>query len=388
MKGQGLLSSSAANDNQPTDCYYSSEEGGQFEFVQTKVRKVSEDKQNVKDEQPPQKSKKLKQNYVGARKGGKKTEKVSNGGAKFTQLKPRDASDIGQGKVMEVVHRKFVVRPPAPSPPPDCVELRGGGHHPLEKIHWSKVFSFLPYSDLARCLSVCKAFYSWGMNCELWPLIDLSRKRICQSHLIGIVKRQPNSLKLDNVIMTQQQLTWLLARVPLLRNLSLSSCSWTTVSALCFSCCPLLTSLNLSWMLGLNHPRFKDLITPPTDLRPGMNDVSRLHNLKTLGVAGTEVEDECLQLIPHHLTGLRELDISYCPRISNEGIKKLLEGNNGVLTKSLQVLDISGSRLVTNIALDSLVKCENLSVVKIHKCSNITAISVQKFPNKMVKFQK
>lgn len=382
VKSQGLLSSTASN-NEATESYYSSEEVTNFEFVQTKVKKVSEDKQTVRENPLPKKTYKARQSY-GAGRRGRKAEKVSSG-TRPSQMK---SCDSGQGKVTEVVQRKFVVRPPAPSPPPDCVELNNGAFHLLEKVHWTKVFSFLPHADLARCLSVCKAFYSWGMNCELWPVIDLSRKRICQTHIIGMVKRQPDSLKLDNVIMTQQQLTWLLARIPQLKTLSLSSCSWSTVSALCFSCCPLLTTLNLNWMLGLSHQHFRDLVTPPTDLRPGMNDVSRFHNLRTLRLAGTEIEDESLQLIPQHLTQLRDLDISYCPRVTNEGIKKLVEANNAVITKSLRVLDISGSRSLTNQTLDSLVKCVNLSVVKIHKCSNITAISVQRFPNKAVKFLK
>lgn len=61
----------------------------------------------------------------------------------------------------------------------DCVEFNNGVFYLLEKVYWIKVFFFLFYADLVRCLFVCKVFYSWGMNCELWFVIDLSRKRIC-----------------------------------------------------------------------------------------------------------------------------------------------------------------------------------------------------------------
>ncbi|XP_062590943.1 lysine-specific demethylase 2A-like isoform X1 [Saccostrea cucullata] len=386
MESQGLLSSTECK-NEATEYSFSSEEVEPFKFFPTKLKKVSGDKQKVESKRGLKQTQGIKRKY-GSTKKVKKVENVHKQSTKGTEMKSGGASESVPGKVTEVVQRKFVVRPTAPPPPPDCVELESGGHHPLERVHWTKIFSFLPYPDLARCLSVNKAFYRWGMNHELWPCIDLSKRRICQPHLIGIVKRQPNGLKLNNVVMTQQQLSWLLARIPLLKNLSMSSCSWATVSALCFSSCPLLTALNLNWMLGLDHVHFKDLVTPPSDLRPGMNDVSRLHLLTSLHIAGTEIEDESLQLIPQYLTKLKELDISYCPRITNEGIRKLLETNNAVLTQSLQVIDISGSRVLTSVALDYLVKCINLSVVKIHKCSNITAMSVQKFPRKSVRFLK
>jgi F-box/leucine-rich repeat protein 10/11 len=385
VKGQGLLSSATNKNDVPEYCFSSEVENTQF--IPSKLKQVSGDEHRVGQKKSFKQKRDFKQKYGSI----KKAKKAEADDKQCTKVTPRKCGDSGNNvpeKVAEVVQRKFVVRPPAPPPPPDNVELENGGFHVLKKIHWTKVFSFLSYPDLAKCLCVSKAFYRWGMNHELWPKINLSKRRICQSHLIGIVKRQPKDLKLNNVVMTQQQLSWLLARNPLLKKLSMSSCSWATVSALCFSSCPLLNTLNLNWMLGLNHLHFKDLISPPSDLRPGMNDVSRLHQLTCLQIAGTEIDDESLQLIPQYLTKLRNLDISYCPRITNEGIKKLLEVNNAVLTKSLQVVDISGSRVVTSVVLDSLVHCVNLSVVKIHKCSNITALSVQKFPRKSVKFLK
>lgn len=385
VKSQCLLSS-ATNKNDVAEYCFSSEVEN-FKIIPSKLKKVSGDEHKVEKKKSFKQKRDFKRKY-GSIKKAKKAEDGNKQCSKATQRKCSGFSDNVPEKVTEVVHRKFVVRPPAPPPPPDNVELENGSYHALKKVHWTKVFSFLSYSDLAKCLCVSKAFYRWGMNHELWPKIDLSKRRICQSHLIGIVKRQPNDLKLNNVVMTQQQLSWLLARIPLLKNLCMSSCSWATVSALCFSSCPLLNALNLNWMLGLNHLRFKDLISPPSDLRPGMNDVSRLHQLTSLQIAGTEIEDESLQLIPQYLTKLRKLDISYCPRITNEGIKKLVEVNDAVLTKSLQAIDISGSRVLTSAALDNLVNCVNLSVVKIHKCSNITAMSVQKFPRKSVKFLK
>lgn len=283
---------------------------------------------------------------------------------------------------------KFVVRPVAPPPPPDCVELEDGDIHPLKRKIWTKVFSYLPYPDLARCLSVSKAFNRWGMNHELWSVIDLSRRRIVQAHLIGMVKRQPRTLLLNAVIMTQKQLSWLLARLPQLKNLSLASCSWATVSALCFSSCPLLYDLNLSWSLGLNETCFKDLVSPPSDLRPGMREVSRLHKIKNLRIAGTDIEDASLGHIAQYLISLENLDISFCQRISDRGIQLLTDSNNGVLCNTLKTLDISGLRELTEISMESLAKCQLLCSVRIVKCPKITSDVIRKFPRKSVAFMK
>ncbi|KAK3085173.1 hypothetical protein FSP39_025494 [Pinctada imbricata] len=305
-----------------------------------------------------------------------------------SDLKGVSHTGVGMETNATLTCSKFVVRPVAPPPPPDCVELEDGDIHPLKRKHWTKIFSYLSYPDLARCLSVSKAFNRWAMNHELWSVIDLSRRRIIQVHLIGMVKRQPKTLHLNAVVMTQNQLSWLLARLPQLKNLSLASCSWATVSALCFSACPLLHDLNLSWSLGLNETCFKDLVSPPSDLRPGMREVSRLHKLKQLRIAGTDIEDASLGHIAQYLTSLEKLDISFCQRISDRGIQLLIDSNNGALSNTLKTLDISGLRDLTEVSMESLVKCNLLSSVKIVKCPKITSDVVKKFPRKSVAFLK
>lgn len=51
--------------------------------------------------------------------------------------------------------------------------------------------------------------------------------------------------------------------------LKLSGCSWAAVSALCTSSCPLLRSLDVQWVEGLKDAQMRDLLSPPTDNRPG-----------------------------------------------------------------------------------------------------------------------
>lgn len=59
-----------------------------------------------------------------------------------------------------------------------------------------------------------------------------------------------------------------------LRDLLLSGCSWIAVSALCSSSCPLLRTLDVQWAEGLKDAQMRDLLSPPTDNRPGKGEGS------------------------------------------------------------------------------------------------------------------
>ena len=54
-----------------------------------------------------------------------------------------------------------------------------------------------------------------------------------------------------------------------LKDLLLAGCSWSAVSALSTSSCPLLRTLDLRWAVGIKDPQIRDLLTPPAD-KPGM----------------------------------------------------------------------------------------------------------------------
>ena len=152
--------------------------------------------------------------------------------------------------------------------------------------------------------------------------------------------------------------------------------------------CPLLHSVNLSWSLGLNEQCFKDLISPPSDLRPGMREISRLHLLQSLSISGTDIEDSSLGHIAQYLNSLQRLDISFCQRITDRGIQLLVDSNDGAVCNTLCTLDVSGLRELTESSLESLAKCTMLYSVKIVKCPKITVESIKKFPKKSVAFVK
>lgn len=56
--------------------------------------------------------------------------------------------------------------------------------------------------------------------------------------------------------------------------MKLSGCSWAAVSALCSSSCPLLRTLDVQWVEGLKDAQMRDLLSPPTDNRPGLRHTS------------------------------------------------------------------------------------------------------------------
>lgn len=274
--------------------------------------------------------------------------------------------------------KRYVIRPPPPPPPADYFIMNNGKNNPLCREIWMKIFAHLDSRQLARCLRSCKTWHRWCMHHTLWKTINLSGKYIYQVHLIGIVKRQPATLTLKSSKMTHKQLSWLLARIPQLKTLSLSSCSWAVVSSLGFETCPLLYSLDISWVTMSDH-QFQDLIRPPADRRPGMVDISRLHKLKHLSIAGTEISNSSLSEIPNHLTSLEKLDLSYCSRITDDGIRQLLLPGNPT-TQSLICLDISGCSKITDRAGDSFQHCTQLQSVKVVSSPHISAKIRKKCP--------
>lgn len=47
----------------------------------------------------------------------------------------------------------------------------------------------------------------------------------------------------------------------------LAGCSWSSISALCSSGCPLLRSLDLRYADGIKDTQIRDLVTPPGEVK-------------------------------------------------------------------------------------------------------------------------
>ena len=270
--------------------------------------------------------------------------------------------------------QKYVIRPAPVPPPPKTVEMENGEKHPLDQDAWKVVFSQLEPHDLARCLRVCKTWYRWVMDHTLWQTIDLTNTRISKQHLIGIVKRQPLALNLNYSDISFRQLEWLIARLPCVRSLSMVGNSWAAVSALCSSTCPMLSSLDISWVTCVQDNCLKELLAPPIDHRPGIiNNTSRFHFCTQLVLTGSDITDAAVEFVQLNLPKLEKLSLSCCIKITDKAIK---------VASSMMMLkefDVSKCRNLTAEALQHVKSLPHLKMLCILGCLAIDDTAIATF---------
>ena len=266
--------------------------------------------------------------------------------------------------------RKYVVRPAPVPPPPRYVHLTNGSSHPLEHNLWIRVFSLLNPADLVRCMQVCKTWNRWGYDHRLWTSIDLSRCRLRQTHLIGIVRRQPKLLDLSWTNISHRQLAWLVERLPHLRKLRLAGNSWPAVSALCGCRCPLLSLLDIAWVAVVYDGCVRDLLSPPRDHRPGLDvSQSRLRRCTELVLAGSDITNDALESVAHHLPTLERLDLSYCVGIDDDGVRLLSESPT---SQTLTAIRVTGCVCLDGSCFVYLARFPRLCEVAVEGCPEIT----------------
>ncbi|XP_051971871.1 lysine-specific demethylase 2B isoform X2 [Xyrauchen texanus] len=275
---------------------------------------------------------------------------------------------------------RHVIRPPPISPPPDRLPLDDGNNHIIQREVWMAVFSYLTHQDLCVCMRVCKTWNRWCCDKRLWAKIDLNRcKSITPLMLSGIIRRQPVSLDLSWTNISKKQLSWLINRLPGLRVLLLAECSWAAVSALCTSSCPLLRTLDVQWVEGLKDNQIKDLLSPPTDNRPGQLDSrSKLRNVDDLCLAGLDITDTSLKLIIKHMPLLSRLDLSYCNHINDQSVNILTAA--GTTTRdSLTHINLSVCNRVTDLSLTYFKRCGNICHIDLRYCNQVTKEGCERF---------
>lgn len=241
------------------------------------------------------------------------------------------------------------------------------------------VFKYLNAKDLASVAVVCRVWARYSIDPSLWRRMDLARAHLTASHLTGIVRRQPENLCLDWTNVTKRQLAWLLCRLSQLRYLSLQGCTWAGVCALRTCTCPPLIKLDLSYVSGLNDSSLRELLSPPTDSRPGLIDkTSRLKHLKHLLLAGCDITDVALRYIAQHLPYLENLDLSSCGRVTDAGVAQIATPPAMAVT-NLVSLNLSECRLLTENTLDHLTSCKALKRLDLRHTTQVSTQSVIKF---------
>lgn len=275
---------------------------------------------------------------------------------------------------------RHVIRPPPISPPPDRLPLDDGESHVMRREAWMSVFSHLTHKDLCVCMRVCRTWNRWCCDKRLWKLINLSRcKSITPLMLSGIIRRQPAALDLSWTNISKKQLSWLINRLPGLRMLLLSGCSWVAVSALCTSSCPLLRTLDVQWVEGLRDAQLRDLLSPPTDNRPGqLDNRSKLRNVVDLRLAGLDITDTSLRLLIRYLPLLSKLDLSYCNHVTDQSVNILTAA--GTTTRdSLTDIKLSVCNRVTDQSLTFFKRCGSICHIDLRYCKQVTKEGCDQF---------
>ncbi|XP_030630838.1 lysine (K)-specific demethylase 2Ba [Chanos chanos] len=275
---------------------------------------------------------------------------------------------------------RHVIRPPPICPPPDRLPLADGRNHVAQREAWMAIFSHLTHRELCICMRVCRTWNRWCCDKRLWTRIDLSRcKSITPLMLSGIIRRQPVTLDLSWTNISKKQLSWLINRLPGLRVLLLSGCSWVAVSALCTSSCPLLRTLDLQWVEGLKDPQMRDLLSPPTDNRPGQMDTrSKLRNVVDLRLAGLDVTDSSLRLIIKNMPLLARLDLSYCNHINDQSVN-LLTAAGTTTRDSLTDVNLSVCNRVTDQSLTYFKRCGSICRIDLRFCKQVSRQACERF---------
>uniref|UniRef100_A0A3Q2VZ05 Lysine-specific demethylase 2B n=1 Tax=Haplochromis burtoni TaxID=8153 RepID=A0A3Q2VZ05_HAPBU len=275
---------------------------------------------------------------------------------------------------------RHVIRPPPISPPPDRLPLNDGEAHVMQRETWMMVFGHLSHRDLCVCMRVCRTWNRWCCDKRLWKHINLNRcKSITPLMLSGIIRRQPVALDLSWTNISKKQLSWLINRLPGLRVLLLSGCSWVAVSALCTSSCPLLRTLDVQWVEGLKDAQMRDLLSPPTDNRPGqLDNRSKLRNIEDLRLAGLDITDTSLRLIIRYMPLLSKLDLSYCNHVTDQSVNILTAA--GTTTRdSLTDINLSVCNRVTDQSLTYFKRCGSICHIDLRYCKQVTKEGCDQF---------
>lgn len=295
---------------------------------------------------------------------------------KKNALRAQLAQQIIQSSNKQLKKPIFPVRPAGPSPSAP----NHNGNLVLDQTVLLSLFKYLPHDTLVTCSLVCKTWAQVSVDPTLWKKMNCSEHKLSASLLMAIVRRQPEHLILDWTILAKRQLSWMIARIPSMKNLSLEGVPIQSVFGLHTCLCPQLHTLNLSFVRGLNDHAIREILSPPKDSRPGTDSKSRLRNVRCLKLSGTDITDVALRYITQGIPMLVQLDLSSCQRITDAGVCQI--GISPSAIKTLYELDLSSCKLITEMSLDHLSKCEALTRLDLRYVPQVSTQAVIKFAAK------
>lgn len=314
------------------------------------------------------------------------TESTSNHiPRKKNTLRTQLAQQILSSSTKTLKKSSFVVRPTVISASAISSSASSSSslnqHYALDPAALLSIFRYLPHETLITCSLVCKTWSNVAVDPKLWKKMNCSHHKLSASLLTAIVRRQPEHLILDWSNLVKRQLSWVIARLPALKSLSIQGTQIAAVLGLHTCLCPPLQVLDLSFVRSLNDSAIRDILSPPKDSRPGLTDSkSRLRNLKVLKLAGTDISDIALRYITQSVPSLIHLNISSCQRVTDAGVAQI--GCSASAINTLIELDLSSCKLVTESCLEYLAKCEALTYLDLRHVPQVPTQSVIKFAAK------
>lgn len=274
----------------------------------------------------------------------------------------------------------YVVRPA-----PLQLQNFAASNFAMDKRCLLPIFKHLSPTELFHCSLVCKTWAQLSIDPILWKKMDFTHVRLTAAQLRGIVRRQPENLTLNWSPTSRHQLAWLLSRLTVLKQLSLRSVNVQTALALRSCYCPPLQTLDLSFVTGLNDLALREILGPNNDSRRGLTDEkSKLRNLRDLKLSGTDITDIAMRYVTQYLPNVTHLNISLCARVTDAGIAQL-STKPAQTVQTLVSLDLSHCKLVTELSLDHLTRCENLIRLDLRHCTHVSTQAVIKFAAKSEK---
>ena len=318
--------------------------------------------------------------------GTEHTESTSNNHVprKKNTLRTQLAQQILNSSTKVLRKPTYVVRPNSSSTglsSSSSSSSSSSTHYALDPTALLCIFRHLPQEILITCSLVCKAWSNVSVDPKLWTKMNCSHHKLSASLLMAIVRRQPEHLIIDWTNLAKRQLSWLIARLPALKSLSIQGTQIGAVLGLHTCLCPPLQVLDLSFVRSLNDSAIRDILSPPKDSRPGLTDSkSRLRNLKVLKLAGTDISDVALRYITTGVPSLIHLNISSCQRVTDAGVAQI--GCSPSAINTLVELDLSSCKLVTELCLEYLSKCEALTYLDLRHVPQVPTQAVIKFAAK------
>ncbi|KAJ8974503.1 hypothetical protein NQ317_012994 [Molorchus minor] len=271
-------------------------------------------------------------------------------------IKKRRSSESGElahqiaSNSTKVLKKPMVVVRPAPLM---MMNILPTNNLALDKRCILQVFKYLTPKDLLCCALVCKTWATFSIDPSLWKRMVFIRKHILSDILKGIVRRQPENLNLD----------------------------WCHINKFPASLADS-KLLDLSFISDFNDSALREILGPNNDSRTGLaSEKNRFRNLKTLKLAGTDITDIAMRYVTQYLPNLQRLSLSMCPRISDAGIAQLTTKPANTVANLIS-LDLSHSKLITELSLDHLSKCEKLVQLDCRHALQISTQALIKFAAK------